>query len=228
MTPHSHSHSLATLAVKRAAPLDPELAPLSEPIVLSTIFEARDSRSLGESFRQRRADVYARIDHPTLRAAGEQIARMEGAPAGLVFSSGMAAITTALLAVLEPGDHVVAQRELFAQTGTFLERVLRGFGVRVDFVPASEPEAFEAALTEQTKLVYAETPSNPLLKVVDLERLARAVRANGSLLFVDGTSRRRPCSAPSSSARTSPCIRPASSSVGTRTCSPARRRARPS
>jgi cystathionine beta-lyase/cystathionine gamma-synthase len=99
----------------------------------------------------------------------------------------MAAISTSLAAFLRPGDHVVAQREIFAQTYRFLEEFMRPFGVAIDFVDATRPEEVARALRPNTSLVYIETPSNPLLKVVDIKAIAGVARRAGVPLFVDGT-----------------------------------------
>ncbi len=171
----------------RTPPLD--LEPLSVPLQLGTIFRARTSEELGATFRKKAPGVYSRFGHPVLSAAADKLAELEGAEAGLVSSSGMAAITTALFAVLEGGDHVVCQSFVFAQTGTFLREFLDRFGVETTFVESTEPEVFAQALTERTRVVYLETPSNPLLEVVDIAAVAAAVRRArpDAFVFVDNT-----------------------------------------
>lgn len=178
-----------TRAVKTYADGRRDNRPLSIPLVQGTTFQFASSRGLGQAFHDRhRTDrVYTRFGHPTLTAAAQKVATLEGAEAALMFDSGMGAISTSLLTVLRAGDHVVAQREIFAQTYTFLHERARSFGVDTDFVDASDLDAVADAIRPETRLVYIETPSNPLLKVVDIERIAHLARAREVLLFVDST-----------------------------------------
>lgn len=164
-----------------------EHRPLNHPIIQSTTFQAVDSRRLGRMFRNRSDGVYQRFGHPTAAAAASKVAELEGAEAGLAFSSGMGAITTAVLAALRPDRHVVAQRQIFDQTFTFLDRTARPLAAGIDFVEATDLEAVAAAIRPDTGLVYVETPSNPLLQVCDVAAIARLCRQRDILLFVDST-----------------------------------------
>lgn len=161
---------------------------LNAPLFLSTQWEGADLAQLAELF----ADTpdrgfYTRFGHPTARLAEERLASLEGADDALVFASGMGAISTSLLAVLRAGDHVVAHQAIFAQTIQFLEHLRDALGVDVQLVDASVPEAVEAALRPDTRLLYLETPSNPLVDVLDIAALAAAARRRGALVFVDST-----------------------------------------
>jgi cystathionine beta-lyase/cystathionine gamma-synthase len=161
--------------------------PLDVPIVQSNVYQMVSSEELGAMFKRKADGVYTRFGHPTTSAVAEKLAFLEGAESALAFSSGMAAISTSLTAFLRPGDHVVAQREIFAQTFKFLEEFMRPFGVSIDFVDATQPEEVAHALRPNTSLIYIETPSNPLLKVVDIRAVAGVARQAGVPLFVDGT-----------------------------------------
>ncbi|MFO0983545.1 MAG: aminotransferase class I/II-fold pyridoxal phosphate-dependent enzyme [Planctomycetota bacterium] len=161
--------------------------PLSVPIVQASTFQVESSEQLKQLFRTRAATMYSRFGNPTLREAGARVALLEGAEAGLVFASGMSAITTSLFTRLKPGDHVVAQRDIFAQTFTFLDRFLRGLGVDTTFVDATNLAEVKAARKPNTRLVYVETPSNPLIKIVDLKAIAQIAREQHAALFVDST-----------------------------------------
>jgi len=161
--------------------------PLSVPIVQSTTHQVASSREMGTLFRNRADIIYTRFGNPTNTAAEEKIAALEGAEAGLIFGSGMGAIVTALLTVLKGGDHVVAQRDIFAQTFTFLDRVARPLGVETTFVDATRPDEVRGALRPNTKLIYIESPSNPLLKIVDIAAIADLARPRGLPLFIDST-----------------------------------------
>jgi methionine-gamma-lyase len=164
-----------------------ENRPLSTPILQSTNFQAASSEQLGSLFKAKSKSFYTRFGHPTLAAAAEKVALLEGAEKALVFASGMGAITTALLAVLKSGDHVVAQRNIFAQTFNFLNDMARGYGVETTFVDATHKEEVVEALRPHTALLYVESPSNPLLKVVDIRALADLVRERNIPLFIDST-----------------------------------------
>ena len=160
--------------------------PLSEPIVLATTYAAPTAVRHREMFRDGSTTFYRRFGNPTAAAAARLIADLEGAEEGIVFGSGMGAISTALFAVLCAGDHVIASREIFAQTRTLLDVTLRGYGVDVEFVDARDPSNVTSRIRSTTRLVYVETPSNPLLQVVDIAAIATALRP-GIELFVDGT-----------------------------------------
>ncbi|MCI0607193.1 aminotransferase class I/II-fold pyridoxal phosphate-dependent enzyme, partial [bacterium] len=189
MSENKETHSLGfhTRAAKNYVDGKKAHRPLSTPIMQGTIFQMESSESLGELFRTKADTVYTRFGNPTLSAAAEKMATLEGAEAALVFSSGMGAITTSLLAVLRSGDHVVAQRNIFAQTFTFLNIFARSLGIETDFVDATNMEELEQAVRPTTVLLYIETPSNPLLEIVDIHAIARMTQAKGILLFVDST-----------------------------------------
>ncbi len=162
--------------------------PLSIPIVQSSTFQVDTSASMGTLYRDRADTLYARIGNPTISEASKKIALLEEADAGLVFGSGMGAITTSLFAVLKPGDHVVAQRDIFAQTYQFLDRFMPKMNVETTFVDATDSEELKRAIRSSTALIYIETPSNPLLKVVDIGAVAAMAKENNvPHLFVDST-----------------------------------------
>jgi cystathionine gamma-synthase/O-acetylhomoserine (thiol)-lyase len=136
--------------------------------------------------------VYSRIDNPTVDAFAAAVAALEGHAvdgevAGQAFASGMAAISTVLLAFLEAGAHVVASRELYGGTYSLLHHVLPRFGVRTTFVDVADLEAVRAAITPRTRVLWAETMANPTLTVADLPSLAAIARDAGALLGVDST-----------------------------------------
>ena len=164
-----------------------ENRPLSLPIVRATTFEARSAEQHRRLFIDGDTTFYQRFANPTSAAAGAKVAELEGAEAGIVFGSGMGAVTTSLLAVLRAGDHIVLHREVFAQTETFVKETLAGLGVEHTVVDARNPADIAAALRPTTRLVYVETPSNPLLHIIPLRAIAEIVRARGIELFVDST-----------------------------------------
>lgn len=158
-----------------------------EPVIRSTIFEAASSAHLAELFTTRSDRFYARFGNPTVREAARALAVLEGAEAGLLFGSGMAAITTCLFALTRAGSHVVAQRDIFAQTYTFLRDIASRFGVNTTFVDATDPRQIAAAVTADTALIYVETPSNPLLRLVDIAAVTAIAQHHDVPLVVDST-----------------------------------------
>ncbi len=179
---------LETIAVKTYLDSPRGPRPMSIPIVQSVTFEAPSSVELGRAFRNSSEQVYQRFGHPTSNAAGEKIAALEGAEAGLVFGSGMGAISTTLMALIGGnGTHVVAQRQIFAQTFTFLDETLRQFGVDTTFVDVRNEAELLAAFRGGTRLLYIESPSNPLLTIVDIRRAAAIAHQHNALLVVDST-----------------------------------------
>lgn len=161
---------------------------LNAPLYLTTQWEGADLPELAELFaRDPDRGFYTRFGHPTIRLAEERIAALEGAEDALLFSSGMGAISTSLMAVLRAGDHVVAHQAIFAQTIQFLEHLSASAGVQVDFVDATDPRQVAAAVRPGTRLLYLETPSNPGIDILDVESLAGMAHTQGALVFVDTT-----------------------------------------
>ena len=133
-----------------------------------------------------RAFEYSRTGNPTRQALEEALASLEGGAHGLAFASGVAA-TTAVFQLLAPGDHVVAGDDLYGGTYRLLEKVYRPWGVQVDYADSASPAAFAAALRPNTRLIWVETPTNPLLKLVDVAAVAKVAQRAGALLAVDNT-----------------------------------------
>ena len=133
-----------------------------------------------------RAFEYSRTGNPTRQALEEALASLEGGAHGLAFASGVAA-TTAVLQLLGPGDHVVAGDDLYGGTYRLLEKIYRPWGVQVDYADSASPAAFAAALRPNTRLIWVETPTNPLLKLVDVAAVAEVAQEVGALLAVDNT-----------------------------------------
>jgi cystathionine gamma-lyase len=129
---------------------------------------------------------YSRSQNPTRFALERAMAALEGGSHGLCFASGCAA-TTAVVQLLDQGDHVVASDDLYGGTFRLFDKVMARRGQRFTFVDASSTGNVEAALEPGTKLVWIETPTNPMLKLADIEALANACRARGALLAVDNT-----------------------------------------
>lgn len=124
---------------------------------------------------------------PNLEAVAQKVAALEGAEAGLVFSSGMAAISTAMLSYLSQGDHVVLQNDLYGGSRNFVKTEFPKYGITYTFTEGLEVADFEKAIQTNTKGIYLETPSNPLLKLVDLKAVAQLAQSRGLWSMIDNT-----------------------------------------
>jgi cystathionine gamma-lyase len=130
---------------------------------------------------------YSRTGNPTRNALERRLAALEGAKHALAFSSGMAAEATLLISVLSKGDHVVAFDDLYGGTRRLFTKDFAKFGVDFTFVDARAPRKVAAAMRKNTKIVWLESPTNPLLKLCDIRAIAKVVRGSGSILVVDNT-----------------------------------------
>lgn len=158
----------------------------SEPIFTTSSYVFRDAASAAARFAgDEPGNVYSRYTNPTVRMFERRIAALEGGEDAVATASGMAAILSTFMALLQAGDHVVCSRSVFGTTTTLLGKYLARFGLEVSFVAPTDPGAWEAALTPRTRALFLETPSNPLCEVVDLQRLAELARRRGCLLIVD-------------------------------------------
>jgi cystathionine gamma-synthase len=129
---------------------------------------------------------YARAGNPTREALQQVLASLEGGARALSFSSGLGATTTLLL-TLQPGDHVVLGDDVYGGTYRLLARVMNGWGVEFDTVDLASEDALRSALRNRTRIVWLETPTNPLMKIVDVERVAAISREAGAMCVVDNT-----------------------------------------
>ncbi|MDE1819396.1 MAG: aminotransferase class I/II-fold pyridoxal phosphate-dependent enzyme [Euryarchaeota archaeon] len=134
-----------------------------------------------------RVHLYTRVDNPNQEQAGEVIRRLEGAEAGRVFSSGMAALSAALLGLLKQGEEVVALEDLYGNTVTLLRDDFPRFGLKVRWVPSDRSSDVRSFLSPQTRLLLLESPTNPTLRVHDIGLWARVAHDAGALLLVDNT-----------------------------------------
>ena len=163
-------------------------SPLAPPLYPSSVYTLPD---LDASDRIMNGEApgfyYARDGHPNARRLAERLAALEGGRWGVISGSGMAAISAIFLATLRPGDRVVAGNRLYGRAAQHLREGMGRFGVRTEFVDVNDLEEVQRALEAPARLVYAETISNPLLRVVDVERLAALAHERGCLFVVDNT-----------------------------------------
>lgn len=158
------------------------------PVYMSSVFAFDDAQSVEDIYTgAEEGYVYSRIRHPNNDAAARVLADIDGAEAGAVFSSGMAAIVTSIISVVGAGDHIVSSPVLYGGVRTYLEKELKRFGVDVTFTDFSDVSNIEKAITPRTKLVYTESVSNPLIAVPDLAAAADIAHRHNALFFVDNT-----------------------------------------
>ena len=178
--PSRQMHHLETLIAHGGYAPDAETGAVVLPLHLSTTFERAPDGSYPHGF------LYARNDNPTRRQLESTLAALEGGDACAAFASGMAAATT-LLQTLRTGDHVVVADDVFYGVRHVLRTVFEGWGLTWTAVDLSDLDALAAALRPETRLVWAETPSNPLMKITDLAAVAERTHAAGARLVVDST-----------------------------------------
>jgi O-succinylhomoserine sulfhydrylase len=130
-------------------------------------------------------NIYSRFTNPTVTAFEERLAALEGAEACVATSSGMSAILACVMGLLSAGDHVIASRSLFGATVSLFNNILKRFNIDTTFVSATDVAAWEAAVKPNTKLLFIETPSNPLTEISDIAALSQVAKKAGALLAVD-------------------------------------------
>jgi cystathionine gamma-synthase len=186
--PSRDDAGVSTRSVHAGRPRDPEQGYIATPIHLSSTYFSRSTQDLVDYHEGRRtANFYSRYSNPTVEAAELKIAALEGGERGLCFGSGMAAISSLLLSQLRHGDNVVATREVYGGTFEFLERMLPRWGISVTFVKPTDLKALAAAIGPMTRLIYTETPTNPVLTVVDVAGVAEIARRNRIPCAIDNT-----------------------------------------
>ena len=161
---------------------------ISPPIWQTSTFLAESSEhfaALAKSVKP--TEYYSRYGNPTHQQVEAVMATLEGGEAALVTASGMGAICTSVMSLLDRGDHVVAQRNLYAGTAALLEDVLPRWGIECTFVDQTNAERWAEALRPNTKLIYAETPANPLMRLTDLQAVAALGKTHGITTIVDNT-----------------------------------------
>lgn len=174
-----------TLAVRAGQRRTPE-GEHSEAIFPTSSYVFRTAADAAARFAgEVPGNVYSRYTNPTVRAFEERLAALEGAEQAVATSSGMAAILAIVMSLCSGGDHVLVSRSVFGSTISLFEKYLKRFGVQVDYVALSDLAAWEAAFKPNTKLLFVESPSNPLAELVDIAALAEIAHGKGALLAVD-------------------------------------------
>jgi O-succinylhomoserine sulfhydrylase len=178
-------YDLSTLGV-RAGTTRSSFNEHSEALFLTSSFVFKDAAAAAAGFGNTSDDfVYTRYTNPTVTMMQDRLAALEGADACVATASGMSAILAASMVLLKAGDHVVCSNAVFGATIQLYATVLSRFGIETSFVPPAQLDAWQAALRPSTRLLYLETPSNPLGEVADIAALSEMSRKAGATLVVD-------------------------------------------
>ncbi len=179
MSQYDADHGFSTRAIHAGQDADPATGATVVPIYATSTFTQ-------ESPGQHRGYEYSRSGNPTRTALETCLAALEGGERALAFASGLAA-TTAVLSTLRPGDEVAAAADLYGGTFRLMERVFKPWGLVPRYTEDASPEGFAAILSPATKLVWIETPTNPLLQIIDISAVADLAHRRGAVLAVDNT-----------------------------------------
>ena len=161
----------------------------NDPIFMTSSFVFEDARTAAARFMEEEpGNVYSRFTNPTVRTFEERLAALEGANHCSATASGMAAVLSTCLATLHAGDHIVASQSLFGATINLFNKILARFDITTSYVAPDSVAEWEAAITPRTKLLFVESPSNPLGEIADIKALAALAHRNDCLLVVDNVA----------------------------------------
>jgi len=176
----SGNNDFSTLCIRGGITADPAFGAVLPPIYQSTTFRYQ---TVGED----QTFSYSRAENPTVACLEARLGDLEDCLPAVSFSTGMAAVSTLLLALVKSGDHVVCSDVVYGGTYRFLKEILENLGVASDFVDASNPGAVAGAFKPETRLLFLESPANPTLKLCDIQALSRLAKDKGILVVVDNT-----------------------------------------
>jgi O-succinylhomoserine sulfhydrylase len=186
MSDNNNDHyGFDTLAV-RAGQVRTSEGEQSEPIFTTSSYVYESAAQAAARFSGAEpGNIYSRFTNPTVRTFEQRLAALEGGERCVATASGMGAILTTCLGVLKAGDHIVSSRAIFGSTVVLFNTILARFGVETSYVPLTDLDAWERAIRPNTKLLFLETPSNPVTEIADVEALSKLAHAHGCLLAVD-------------------------------------------
>ncbi|HXF80613.1 MAG TPA: O-succinylhomoserine sulfhydrylase [Usitatibacter sp.] len=174
-----------TLGV-RAGGLRSDFGEHSEALALTTSFVYKDAAEAARKFAsQEPGNIYSRFTNPTVTMFQSRLAALEGAEACVATATGMAAVATLTLGLLKPGDHIVSHRGVFGTVVPLFDQILAKFGIATTWVDLQDVDAWRAAVRPNTRLLFAETPSNPVCEVADIAALAGIAKKAGAVLAID-------------------------------------------
>jgi O-acetylhomoserine (thiol)-lyase len=181
-------YRLETLGVHGGLTADPVTGARALPIYMSNAYQFKNTDHAADLFALKEDGyIYSRIHNPTVTVFEERVALLEGGIGALAVSSGMAAITLAIMNLAHAGDEIVAASQLYGGTYNLFAVTLPKYGIKVKFVDSANPENFKAAITDKTKAIFAETIGNPSLRVLDIEKTAEIAHEAGIPLIIDNT-----------------------------------------
>lgn len=176
---------IATLAIRAGQTRSVE-GEHSEPIFTTSSYTFNSAAEAAARFSgEQEGNVYSRYTNPTVRTFEQRLAALEGAQAAVATASGMAAILSTCMALLKSGDHVVCSRSVFGTTSVLFTKFMAKFGVSITFVNPVHIEQWQSAIKDSTRLLFLETPSNPLCDVIDIRAIANLIKERECKLVVD-------------------------------------------
>ncbi|MFI1745155.1 trans-sulfuration enzyme family protein [Thalassobellus sediminis] len=158
----------------------------TSPLYLTSSFVFEDAEDMRASFtEEKERNIYSRFTNPNTTEFVDKVCKMEGAESGYAFATGMSAIFSTFAALLESGDHIVSARSVFGSTHTMFTKFLPKWGITTSYFDINEPETIESFITPKTKILYAESPTNPAIDIIDLELLGDIAKKHNLILIID-------------------------------------------
>ena len=158
----------------------------SSPLFLTSSFTYHDAEDMRAAFADENdANIYTRFSNPTVQEFIGKICVLEGAEEGFATASGMSAIFASFMALLKAGDHLISCKSIFGSTHTVISKFLPRYGIEYTYVDANKPEEWEAAIRPNTKMIFFETPTNPALEIVDIEKVVTLAKKHNIIVNVD-------------------------------------------
>ena len=158
----------------------------SVPLYLTSSFVFEDAEDMRASFSEEKdRNIYSRFSNPNTTEFVEKICKMEGAEAGYAFATGMAAVYSTFAALLNSGDHIVSAGSVFGSTHTLFTKYFPKWNIQTSYFDINKPETIESYITENTKILYAESPTNPAVDILDLEYLGQIAKKHNLILIID-------------------------------------------
>jgi len=158
----------------------------SVPLYLTSSFVFEDAEDMRASFSEEKdRNIYSRFSNPNTTEFVEKICKMEGAEAGYAFATGMAAVYSTFAALLNSGDHIVSASSVFGSTHALFTKYFPKWNIQTSYFDINKPETIESYITENTKILYAESPTNPAVDILDLEYLGQIAKKHNLILIID-------------------------------------------
>ncbi len=183
-----NQRSIATRAVHAGEPRTRYADSITTPIIQTSTFTFKNTKAIEDYTKKGKMRYeYARYGNPTATIAEKRLADLEGAEDCVVFSSGMSAITTTILSLVQSGDHIVITDDSYKKTLEFCKNYLKQFAIECTIVPFGDYDVLEKAVRKNTRFIFSESPTNPYLNIFDLAKIKRIARRHGVLTLIDST-----------------------------------------